>query len=397
MKNQKEKLSLKQKNQTGIRSCTYSKMNWIIPFAFTLLFFDLMLITGLFPYSTQEASASDYPKQSLQLTFTGDTVLSRYIEELAEKNGYNSLFENVQGVWGNSDYTFTNVEYALLVDEESAYEEVDKKVSLSGTTDTIEALLDAGINVFGYANNHTSDFGDAAFLDALSWMYGNGLNFSGYSLKEENISAYLEDGNLFSLYRSFKYKPYTVLTCENSTRIGYLAVVDPGTSETTLSDYVLNTSNENLYFYVNDAARNTDMTVVYVHSGTEYTFTPEDTQKSIAYDLIDAGADIVIETHSHTLQPIELYGDGIIFYGLGNFIMDQNQTNTRDGVIVQYNQSEDNSYFELIPLRINDGYVQIAAGQYYKKRINRILTKWLESEFYVDDESGHIIIPWGNS
>lgn len=395
-KKKKDGLKLKQRMQIRIRNCTYRKPDWLILLAFVFLFFDLMLITGLFPWNFQRVSASDYPNQDLQLTFTGDTVISRYILDLAEKNGYDSLFEYIENVWANSDYTFTNLEYAVLVEDESEYEEVDKRVSLSGPTETVEALLDAGVDVFGVANNHTSDFGDNAFLDEITWMYQNGLKFSGYDLAAEDLSTYLENGSLFSLYRQSQYKPYTSLTCEDGTTIGFLAVVDPSTSETKLSDYVLRANNT--YFYANESAEQNDMTIVYVHSGTEYTFIPEDTQEEIAHNMIDAGADIVINTHSHTLQPIEFYKDGIIFYGLGNFIMDQYQTNCRDGVIVQYNLCEDGGYFELIPLRINNGYTQIASSDYYINRINRTLTKYLEEDsYYKDSESGHIIVPWTKS
>lgn len=373
-------------------------MRWAFPLSFAVLFFVLMLVTSQIPYPTQTAYTADYEKPSVQLTFTGDTVLSRYIQTLADVNGYDSLFEDVKEVWANSDYVFTNLEYAVLVNDESEYTEVDKKVTLPGTTESISALLDAGFNVFSYANNHTSDYGTSAFLDAISWMYQNGLNFSGYYLRPEDLPEYEKDETLLEMYNESTESQYTTLNCEDGTTIGFLAVVDPGTSETSLSSYVMRTSNPDLYTYVNDAATSTDLTIVYVHCGTEYTFTPEEVQTELAHDLIDAGADIAIETHSHTLQPIEFYGDGVIFYGLGNFIMDQYQTATRDGVVVQYNMDETGGYFELIPLRINNGYTQITASNYYINRINRTLTKWLSSDtYYIDEDSGHVIIPWTKS
>ncbi|MEZ5146693.1 MAG: CapA family protein [Bacteroidales bacterium] len=36
--------------------------------------------------------------------------------------------------------------------------------------------------------------------------------------------------------------------------------------------------------------------------------------------LIDAGADLIIGHHSHTVQPFEIYKGKYIFYSLGNFV-----------------------------------------------------------------------------
>ena len=102
---------------------------------------------------------------------------------------------------------------------------------------------------------------------------------------------------------------------------------------------------------------------------------------------------MVIGSHPHNVQPVELYGNGIIFYSLGNFIMDQGNTFTRDGIIVQYNESEDGRrYFETIPIRIDDGCPRVTTKGFYTRRINRILTKLLESESFTETADGHIII-----
>ena len=39
--------------------------------------------------------------------------------------------------------------------------------------------------------------------------------------------------------------------------------------------------------------------------------------------LIDLGADMVVGTSAHQPQTYELYGDGVIYYGLGNLFFDQ--------------------------------------------------------------------------
>lgn len=61
--------------------------------------------------------------------------------------------------------------------------------------------------------------------------------------------------------------------------------------------------------------------VVYIHWGMEESSYPDSQDILTARRLIDNGADIVVGSHAHAPQPVERYGNGIIAYNLGNFIM----------------------------------------------------------------------------
>jgi len=63
--------------------------------------------------------------------------------------------------------------------------------------------------------------------------------------------------------------------------------------------------------------------VVSVHGGREYKVYFDDMQKNFAEAAIDAGADMVVYSHAHVTQPFEMYKGKYIFYGLGNFVFDQ--------------------------------------------------------------------------
>ena len=62
-----------------------------------------------------------------------------------------------------------------------------------------------------------------------------------------------------------------------------------------------------------------DLIIFAPHWGVDKTYVPTQEQMDVGYAAIDAGADIVWGSHPHALQPIEYYGDGVIFYSLGNF------------------------------------------------------------------------------
>ena len=62
-----------------------------------------------------------------------------------------------------------------------------------------------------------------------------------------------------------------------------------------------------------------ELVIVAPHWGVEGSYRPTQLQIDVGHAAIDAGADIVWGSHPHVLQPVEEYGDGIIYYSMGNF------------------------------------------------------------------------------
>ena len=65
-----------------------------------------------------------------------------------------------------------------------------------------------------------------------------------------------------------------------------------------------------------------DLIVAMLHYGNEYSTSPNDDQIRISHELIDDGVDVVIGSHPHVPQGVEMYNGKPIFYSLGNFIFD---------------------------------------------------------------------------
>ena len=66
-----------------------------------------------------------------------------------------------------------------------------------------------------------------------------------------------------------------------------------------------------------------DLVVVSPHWGIEYLATPEPEQVELAHAAVDAGADVFIGGHAHWAKGIEMYKGKPIYYGVGNFLLDQ--------------------------------------------------------------------------
>ena len=75
---------------------------------------------------------------------------------------------------------------------------------------------------------------------------------------------------------------------------------------------------------IQTAKQSADIVIPWFHWGSEYTHVANDEQRRMAQACVDAGADVVIGTHPHWTQGVELYKDHLIAYSLGNFVFDQN-------------------------------------------------------------------------
>ena len=81
---------------------------------------------------------------------------------------------------------------------------------------------------------------------------------------------------------------------------------------------------------IEQAKQAADFVIVFPHWGTEDTFSPDNDQLTWAQEMADAGADLIIGGHTHTLQPVELLtaADGRdvpVYYSLGNFLSHQKE------------------------------------------------------------------------
>ena len=93
--------------------------------------------------------------------------------------------------------------------------------------------------------------------------------------------------------------------------------------------------------------------IVNLHWGAEHTLRPLPQQRLEAHALIDAGADVIIGHHTHTLQTTETYRGKPIFYSIGNFIFDQQKPLNTRACIVRLRITPEKTMADAIPIRID--------------------------------------------
>lgn len=164
-----------------------------------------------------------------------------------------------------------------------------------------------GDNLFcvSIGNNHVLDYGSEGLSSTLNEL--DKLKTHYFGLNRNN---------------DYGYNPLSINLGDLS--IAFISVVCPSTSPLIQVDKTFRLSELDADTLAQEIARirpSVTRIVVYIHWGTEESSYPEPHDILTARRLIDGGADIVIGSHAHAPQPVERYGNGIIAYNLGNFIM----------------------------------------------------------------------------
>ncbi|WP_270771748.1 CapA family protein [Intestinibacter bartlettii] len=313
------------------------------------------------------SSVSEYNGGKLvKGTVVGDMMLGRSITNKGSKNNYKNMFSGVSDLWKDSDYVAGNLECVLL-DNASDYEKNDKEIHINAETKTANVLKENGFTLVSLANNHLADFKAKGVVNTLDTLDKVGLKHVGAG---RNLTEAAE---------------YDIQEI-NGVKIATIAVSDIIPKDFAARDSkagILTTKTLKYYQAVKDASEKADLVIVNIHWGVEYGMTETEAQQQLARNLINWGVDVVIGSHPHVLQPVEKYGDGIIFYSMGNFVFDQGWSRTKDSMVLNYYVDEDgNCSFEITPIRIKDGYPEVTNNAFFKKRTYRTLTKNLKDSDY---------------
>ena len=130
-----------------------------------------------------------------------------------------------------------------------------------------------------------------------------------------------------------------------------------------------------------------------MHWGTEYSMNVNEEQLSLAQQLSDAGADIIIGCHPHVIEPIQWINDGktIVYYSLGNMVSAQDQLpriiGMIGGVTITKTVTDGVSEISLSDARADLIYTKydIIGGHFYNFRVYPVSD--LTEELLPDHES----------
>ncbi len=254
----------------------------------------------------------------------------------AEGEAYNFqyCYESVADRIAAADVAFINQETVIANDE---YEISGSDFNFNSPTELGDELVELGFDVICHANNHALDKGTGG-LSAT-------LDFWDSKIAEAETPLYV-----IGAYRDYQDMQDYRISEVNGMTIGYLAYTEhingysiPSDSELEIP---LTSDAELIEAQIKELSGMVDAVVVSAHWGNEDTHTVRDDVKALAADMIEWGADVIIGTHSHTLETMEYITrtdgtQGFVFYSLGNFISAQTDSFNMVGGMAGFNLVKD--------------------------------------------------------
>ena len=254
---------------------------------------------------------------STTITFTGDILLDRGVRQEIEARGTESLFTSgVDSVLRASTLVVGNLECPATTIKAPTF----KRYIFRAEPEWLDVLRNHGFTHLNLANNHSVDQGRRGLEDTHRQVIAHGMTPVGADSTQAAAAQ-------------------PVLLTEAPRKVWLIASLRMALENFAwLPDRwsVSQDDDEALVERVADLRR-TDSTAVIIvspHWGWEHHLEPVGQQRVLAHRLIDAGADLLIGHHTHTLQTIENYRGRSIYYSLGNFIFDQKKPiNSRAAIV----------------------------------------------------------------
>ncbi|MFC2103022.1 CapA family protein [Bacteroidota bacterium] len=302
-----------------------------------IFLYQIAIAVGYFLFSDlgvneeKGSQGSDVHKQidsisTLVINIVGDimchSVQFNYAKNNEDSFSFDGVFSEVKNIFSSDDFTIGNFE-TVLAGEKKRYSGFPY---FNAPDEFLRAIKNAGFDLLITANNHSLDRGEFGLKRTIKKMNEIGINHTGTFLsKTERDSV--------RVYRI------------NDIKLAVLAYTY-GTNGLTVPDgknFLINLIDfELINRDINIAKQLADIVLVYYHFGNEYVREPNVYQKDIVKNTIDAGADIIIGSHPHVIQPVEYFetnggniDSGIVAYSLGNFISNQRWRYSDAGVILQ--------------------------------------------------------------
>ena len=281
----------------------------------------ILAICILMSLSFSICAQAKAPEKDTEITIVmvGDILLHAPVEEAAKRDdgsyNFDFIFENLKKDISSADIAIVNQEVIIGGQELG----VSGYPSFNAPYQAGDALVEAGFDVVCHGTNHALDKGKSGLLNCCKYWREQHPEITVVGINEtedayNNIDIVEEKGIRIAILN------YTYGTNGIPQPKGMPHAVDILDKDKVERD---------LKF----AEENADFTIVCPHWGTEYNLGVDKSQKYWTEIFRKNGADLVLGTHSHVIEPIEMledvgigitnnHGDGdmLVYYSLGNFV-----------------------------------------------------------------------------
>lgn len=276
------------------------------------------------------------------MLFAGDVYLSNHVLSAYDRAGgiQGVLDEGIRREIETADIFMVNQEFPFTVRGTAAE---DKQFTFRVPESRMHIMQEMGIDIVTLANNHILDFGPEGLTDSCKALDEAGILYVGGGEDLERAGA-LKTVTIGQKIIGFLGTSRVYMAASWAAGNGHPGVFS--TYDTTLPLKA-----------IREAKEECDYLVVYVHWGVEREEIPKDYQRAMGRAYIDAGADLVVGSHPHVLQPVEEYNGKTIVYSLGNFVFGSSIPKT---ALLKVTWGEEGTEVSMIPCTSSGGYTRLA-------------------------------------
>ena len=278
-------------------------------------YLQLILVAGLlFACSGQP---EEPPAALANVLFVGDVDFAesyRIAKAMLKDVGYDRPLEDLADILMSADVVVGNLVAPLTDLTESRFVRRKKYIHWSDPEQAAQAYVRHNMLNFSLANNHSMDFDRRGLKQTLAVGKKEGLAFFGAGLTPTDADAPLirkvtvgSNEVEVVVFAGFEYRE----KYDNQYSF-YVGEFNPGVSKLDAKDTV-----QRVRDYRKESPE--AFIVMFPHWGENYAWRNTD-QQTLAHQLIDAGADLIVGHGAHRIQEIERYQNRWIIYNLGNFM-----------------------------------------------------------------------------
>jgi poly-gamma-glutamate synthesis protein (capsule biosynthesis protein) len=273
--------------------------------------------------SLMSAQDADTLNKKISLLFMGDIM--GHVEQIlsaedseAHSYNYDDVFQYVKDEISEADVAVANFEVTLAGSPYSGYPTFSSPVQLA------ISCFNAGLDVFATANNHAADRSNKGILSTISRLDSLGIPHTGTFIDpaaKDSLYPMVIEKNGFSL----ALLNYTYGT--NGIKVPPPVIVNMLEKDAVSADIEKAKS------------KNPDAIILFLHWGTEYDTIPSAEQKRLSAAIFRSGADIIIGSHPHVIQPMTASVDSTgltepVVWSMGNFVSNQRQQRRDGGAMI---------------------------------------------------------------
>lgn len=277
---------------------------------------------------TNKAQIAEPTLPKISFAAMGDMLAHDSVVNQAKTNeGYDfkPYFTNIRPLYESSDVVFCNPETPSAGPSFgiSGYPTFNAPVEFS------RDLVASGCNLINLASNHMADKGQLAINETID--------------QYDKLGVLARHGTNRSIEEQAKVSYFT----KNDIKVAFVAFADFSNARLP-SSYSVNLYHDKALAeqLLKEARANADLVLVSAHWGVEDSHEISTSQTDVAQEIANLGADVIIGTGPHVIQPVEWIDrpDGkrtLVWYSIGNSLSSQLQVDQLTGGVAKFTVTKD--------------------------------------------------------